>query len=345
MHWRHGFKLPEGISTSGTLLTWLEGKSRFALRRMDRGDPLDPASIEARPKDRSLSRVEIFNAILDDYQLATKKSLRAGLKGNWTIWERYQKERDTLAQSIQELGWHPVFHIADRDYQRRMVALIKQEAPRDLAALQRLFLRALPNWAQGGLCFGYPPGFKESWREFTAEETVTACKSHDLANWGECNGATRKVLALMTAALSIYSKPPKLEWWLIQKLPNSSRGHSFLALEQKNNRVALDPSPFGFSAQSMAVYLKQVPYRAAIATYYSNLALAPGMEGKYAEKDQLYRKAVEINPRYDLGWNNLGWVQLKLGKPELARGYFLRALEINPRHELARSNLRQLGEK
>jgi Tfp pilus assembly protein PilF len=339
-----GYRLPDGIATTGTLLPWLKGKSLLALRKMDRGDPLDPASTEVRPKDRKLSRIEIFNGILDDYQLATKQSVKAGLKGNWRLWERQLKVKDGLAQAVQELGWHPVFHISDREYQRRMVGLIRKEPPRDLTSLYRLFLLGLPGWASGGLCFAYPPDFRETWREFTAEETVKACKTHDLNTWGECNGASRKVMALMVNSLSVYrGKAIELNWWLVQQLPNSSRGHSFIAVQKAGEGpIALDPSRYGFSLSKQTILQKQTPWRISMATYYSNLALAPGMEGKFEGKEMLYRKAVEINPSYDLAWNNLGWVSRKLGKIQEAKLYFLKAVELNPKNSAAQRNLAEL---
>lgn len=339
-----GFQVPAGIPTSGTLLPWLKKKSFLALRKMDRGDPLDPTSTEVRPKDRKLSRIEIFNGIIDDYQLATKKSIRAGVKGNWPEWEKQLVVKDGLAQAVQELGWHPVFHIPDREYQKRMVELIRKEPPRDIASLQRLFQLSLPRWAQGGLCFAYPQGFKETWQEFTAEETVKACKTHNLKTWGECNGASRKVMALMMNAFAVYSGARlELSWWLVQKLPDSSRGHSFIAIQSKGEKpVALDPSRYGFSLPKEVIYLQQAPWRISMATYYSNLALVPEMEGKFQEKERLYRKSLEINPRYDLAWNNLGWVSLKLGKINEAEVYFKRALAINPENIKASENLSNL---
>jgi len=314
-----GYELPPQVREDGSVLNWLQEKLRKDLKcleKMDIGDRLAGNSSHKNEKmdvarDHRLGRIEIFQGILLEYDRWTRLSVEAGLAKNWGEWEKAMARKDQLAAMVQELGWEPVFHTGDRDYHRRIVALLEQSGTlRDLKGLQALYRRALGSWSQGGLCLKWT---KASLQESTLEQSVQACKSPASPQEGRCTDAMRKVMTLMASALAVYrGAKPKLSVVSVSRVPSTGNGHIFLSLDQGGIRLALDPGGVGFRFSAEIYETARDPWRRALSVYYANR----GTE-KFQKNDKTYLSDLDAALVIDI---EDGFPWLKIGQVLLAEG-------------------------
>lgn len=288
-----GYTIPEDITHRGRIYTWLTARSKDELNAIDCGDKEYPDSRGAKASDHNLTKIEIFQGIVEEYKRLTSEAIYAGFARNWDVWENILAEKDVLAETIRELGYIPAFHVRNREYQRRIVDLLRYApitGPAELA-IENLFIEGLLPWDEGGLCIAYHKDDKEKiGREDnslykTTEETIDACISNDVTNWGSCTATARKVAALVTSALVLYPEEKvEAKWISVEGIPTvfvdkslsalkmgETLSHSFVYLKTPDSQTGLDLSGVPFNWLPPIRYYSMDVWRGSLIEYYENL--------------------------------------------------------------------------
>ncbi|MBI2345587.1 MAG: hypothetical protein HYV03_01580 [Deltaproteobacteria bacterium] len=315
----NGYTVSTSILPDGPLAQWLVKRSEGELRAMDRGDESDSISSSDRPRDKILGPVELLQNIVRRYEQLSRSAVRAGMADKWEAWERHLQERDRMAGLIKALGWEPMFHIADRDYNKRIVTLLRSTNTKDPEATKQLYTKALAPWSDGGLCLGYPAGvnFLSPVLQ-SAEMAARACTTGDLAQWGSFLQTGYKVLALLVGAAAVYSNAKVKLYWVTQvdlPIPAEKReAHGFQPKDQvpyayfsayvpgaKTPNLILDPAAIiTDSARRNRSYPTPHLWRGAMAAYY------------YLASREALRGNANLAPRGE----KMLWMALQL-QPEL----------------------------
>lgn len=237
--------------------------------------------------------------LLREYQALIPKTIRAGLAGDWAKWEQSLVERDRVADKIRAFGYNPVFHIGDREYQKRILEILQKEKPlTDMASLERVYRRGLRAWRDGGLCLTGRPGPRSGAYpdNAAADSTVAACKRGEAEGLGDCTQIARRVAMTMASALSVYRGPAvRMNWQEIYRIPGPGEGHAFISLTSGGRRVALDPVEVGFEL-SPRLYREGEVWRLSMSSFYDNELSGHNRSREPQKRAGTVRRSYAIDP-------------------------------------------------
>lgn len=355
----HGYALPVGVGAGGLTAQWVAELTPKERAAIDRGDPLGlpreqqvyPMPVD-QPNDHRLGRVEIGQGLMDEYERLTRTAVTVGLGKDWVTWERVMARKDVLAATIREVGWEPAFHIASREYHRRILDLLQWDLNSGSMpeAFTASYDAAFAGWEAGGLCLAYPAGRAHVPDGQTAEAAVAACQADDRRQWGECVQTSYKVMTLAAGAAAVYGDPTARPLWVnvdipltpercvaLGEHPGCDIGHSFILFLTAFEGIALDPSGVGLIASTDPHLLPA--WRGAIAAHYTIAAGLALRKGKWADVLEASRKCVILDPTDSLSYTYLGTSLLLSGRHGEAVAALRQALIFPPNDASTHHNL------
>ncbi|MBI2345586.1 MAG: tetratricopeptide repeat protein [Deltaproteobacteria bacterium] len=357
-----GYHIPDDIRPGGPLAQWIAGYEDGALALMDAGDIRAGRGAECLPQegfdqpgDRRLGKVELFQFLTGvEYQQATMLAVQHGYAGHWKTWETLMQQKDYLASLVRELGFEPSFHIANRDYHRRIIELL-QAVPLNGGiphTVEMLYAMALPTWEAGGLCLAYLP-FGDPLRaeNRSADEAVDSCMAVDGSQWATCTQTAVKALTLVMSAYELFdwafvAGMRVYPFWVTVdrlRVGPAEAAHAYIEVSikdgQAERKFALDPSMLDPNVLATGRRLRALHWHGAVATAHRNRAIYAAARGDWRAASHHFALALMMAPDDPGSYNGFGVASAAEGATRAAMAMFMQALCFDPKDSHARFNL------
>ncbi|MBI4366085.1 MAG: tetratricopeptide repeat protein [Deltaproteobacteria bacterium] len=301
----NGIRLPPGIAADSAFAQWFASLPPDRVRQFDQGDLEDPDSPANRPGDGVYGVAEAFQLMEVAYLQRLEIAVRDGVAGRQKEWAAGMDAVDALARIAESMGIPAAFHVFDRAYHARLVARLRGHAVRTRGDIVRFVNSVAKPWERGGLCLSYHPlfpppatdGQPELSREWTAEESVQACKRpNKLARrqWGECTETGRKMTTVVLGALAIFHGDPGaigLSWVDLWYPP-----HAFVAISDGEDLKGLDPSGIEFNKDRQLYRIAPSVLRHSTTDYLGNRAQGDILRLNYPRAEAGLETALALDP-------------------------------------------------